>query len=60
MLCTCSTGKELRGTSFKIDGRVTRRVVEPNQEKEEEVLMIHLFKGLKVIGVKGLPFQVPL
>lgn len=51
MLCTSSTGKELRGTSFKIDGWVTRRVIEPNQKKKnEQLLMIHLLKGLKVIA----------
>lgn len=32
MLTTCSTGKELRGTSFKIDGWVARGVIEPTHK----------------------------
>lgn len=61
VLRTCRTGKELRGTSFKVDGRVTGRVVEPNQ-KEEELFVRRVFlKGSMVVlaaeGVQRIAFS---
>lgn len=49
MLGTRSTGKELRGTSLKMDGGVTRGVVEPNQKKIELV-----FFFCRRVFIKGL------
>lgn len=63
VLRTCSTGKELRGASFKVDGRVARRVIEPDQKEEEEEVFVHrvFTKGSVVIlaaeGVQRIAFS---
>lgn len=61
MLCTHSTAEELRGTSLKIDGWVTRRVIKSNQKMKKQFFYYIFIKGLKDVtasgGVKRITFS---
>lgn len=51
VLTTCSAGKQLWGTSFKMDGWVTRRVIKPTDD-------IFHWKNMKYLRSKNVSYEI--